>query len=116
MKSFFKVFLLLILTLSSMIHAEEKNRFKRIVARYPHLSVFLASAAGAAIGIQIYKKFDKPALAQDNRAKKSLFQSQAHLKGAAVAGVAVGTVIAAVADCGMPCCAAFMNNRPVEYG
>lgn len=105
---FSKLFLLLTLVLSSMVHAKEKNRFERIVARYPHLSVFLASAAGAAVGVYGYKKYLQYAYhfnPQDNaKTTISLFgsNSNASLKQVALAGAIVGTAIAAAADCGMP--------------
>ena len=109
MNTISKIFLLLVSISIVNLPAKEKNRFERIVARYPHLSVFLATAGGAAAGVYLYKKFDKPAT-QANAQKdiKSLFDTQASLasstslKAAAIAGTLVGTAIAAAADCGMP--------------
>lgn len=39
-----------------MIHAEERNRFERIVARRPYLAVLLASATGVAVGSYVTTK------------------------------------------------------------
>lgn len=85
-----------------MIHAKERNRFERIVARYPHLSVFLASAAGATIGVSVWKRYGQPTFSNTETKEKINFSTNANFKYAALAGAIVGTSIAAVADGAMP--------------
>ena len=65
MNNLSKYFVFLLMLCAISISAREKNRFERMVARYPHLSVFLATAGGAAAGVYLYKKFDKPAAQAD---------------------------------------------------